>query len=154
MNNTVEFTIDGVGTFEFRSQLTHVEETKLEMIIDKFMDYKLNEIREDAFHYQSLAIDRILKNKFGGRKQSELNESEKAELDQLYKLDASNEAVIAKRIFWEIRLIEEPFKLNILKVRVPNGFDFLKIDKSKDSLFFKIMTEFNKAIEPVEQKKS
>jgi len=151
MNNTVAFKVEGIGTFEFRSQLSHVEETKLEMQVDKFLDYELDAMRERAYRFQEQVTQRILKNKFGGRSISELSEAERSELEKTYGEDNSNEAIVAKKIFWEIHIIEETFRLNMLKV-APE-FDFFGVDKNKEGVFFQILAEYNKAIAPLEQKK-
>jgi len=154
MDNTVQFTIEGVGTFEFRPQLSHIEETKLELEIDKFLDYKFDELRERAFHFQNIAIKRILKDNFNSREISDLTEEEKIKLNELYRVDDSYEAAIAKKIFWELNIIEESFRLEMLKIKVPEGFDILKLDKDKNGLFFRILAEYKMAIEPIEQKKN
>jgi len=152
MDNTVKFTIEGIGAFEFRSQLSHVEEIKLEMKLDQFMDYELDAMRDRAYRFQGKAIGRIIKDKFGGRPISELSKAEKADLEKAYGDDNSAEAVIAKKEFWEIHIIEETYRLNMLKVK-PENFDFFGVGKEKDGVFFQILAEYNKAIAPLEQKK-
>jgi len=153
MNNTVEFTIDGVGTFEFRSQLTHIEESKLNLLIDKFMDYEIDEIRTRAIAFQDKAIERILKKypEYSGREMSDLSDEERKNLDDLYFKDDSHEALIAKGQFWQINHITNVFKLDMLKVRLPDGINFQKMD---EPLFFRIYAEYQKAIEPITQKKN
>jgi len=152
MDNTVKFNIEGIGTFEFRSQLSHVEEVKLEMQVDEFMDYKLDVRRERAYRFQEQTIHRILEDKFDGRSISELSESEREKLGKAYEEDNSYESVIAKKIFWEIHVIESTYRLNMLKV-APEKFDFFGIGKEKDGVFFQILEEYNKAVAPLEQKK-
>lgn len=154
MSNTVTFNIEGVGAFEFRSQLSHLEETKLEMLVDKFLDYRLDEIRNDSFQYQEKAINNILNEKFEGKQIGDLSKKEKDQLDELYRADNSKEAVIAKKAFWQIHLIESTFRLDLLKVKVPTGFDFFAIKDDKDGIFLRIMTQLNKLTGIFGQKKS
>lgn len=153
MKDTVEFSIDGIGTFEFRSQLTHVEGSKLNLLIDKFMDYEIDEIRTRAMAFQDKAIERILKNnpEYSGREMNDLTDEERKNIDDLYSKDESHEALIAKGQFWQINHITNVFKLDMLKVRLPEGINFQKMD---EPLFFRIYAEYQKAIEPIVQKKN
>jgi hypothetical protein len=151
MNNTVIFTINGTGTFEFRSRLSVIEEAKLEMLMDEFLDYKLDERRSRAFNFRNLAIANILAEHFGGRKKSDLNDEETKTLEELYQADDSSEVIIARKMFWELTVIEDALKLDMLKVKTPKGFDFHNID---EMTLLKIMGEYNKAIAPAEQKKN
>lgn len=149
---SISFVIDGVGAFELRPALSHLEEIKLKMAIDEFMDYTVDTKRDKAFGCQEAAIEKLLKKHFDGRQKEQLSKEELSKLNDLYSKDFSREALVSKEIFWDLYVIENAFRLNMLKISTPDGMDFLKMDHDKQGLFVEILTRFN-ALNPLSQKK-
>lgn len=152
MMNTVSFTIEGIGNFTFRNQPTLLEKSKIELLVDEFLDLKLDDKRSKAFDYQKIAIQNILEEHFKGKELEKLSERNSARFDKLYAADSSNEAVIAKKLFYEISIITNTFTLDVLKDKVPEGFNILNIVDEGD--FLRIWSKYDELTRPISQKKN
>lgn len=152
MENTVSFTIENVGDFSFHTQATLLEKSKIELLIDEFLDHKLDDKRSKAFDYQNIAIQNILKEHFKGKDLEKLSDKDRLKFDELYAADTSNQAVIAKKMFYEISIITNTFTLDVLKDKVPEGFNILNI--VDESVFLRIWSKYDELTRPISQKKN